>query len=240
MNQNSLLYWYPRIKDLPIPQPRTKIVDLDASYSEILAVVEGNPKAVESKMAKIELAMYELSIPFFLRTAYTAGKHDWLDTCYVTDFHNIRRHIAKLIEDSAMKEIPVDALVFREYIEMDSQFTAFWGKMPVNPERRHFIRNGAIQCRHSYWIEEAIADFNEPYVAIRKSKLASNWRELLADMNVETDEEVELLTGYAEQVARVMEGYWSVDFCKAKDGRWILIDMALGKASWHDERCEYA
>lgn len=34
-------------------------------------------------------------------------------------------------------------------------------------------------------------------------------------------------------------GYWSIDFCKAKDGRWILIDMATGERTWHKEDCEY-
>jgi len=59
-------------------------------------------------------------------------------------------------------------------------------------------------------------------------------------MNDQSADEVELLSGYANQVAGIFPEYWSVDFCKAKDGRWILIDMATGDRSWHDESCEYA
>ena len=44
-----------------------------------------------------------------------------------------------------------------------------------------------------------------------------------------------LLTGYASMVARAIEGFWSVDFCKGADGQWYLIDMATGANSWHPE-----
>ncbi len=174
-----------------------------------------------------------------MRTAYTSGKHDWTDTCYVTDADKIRRHVGMLIQDSALKELPIDAFVFREFIEMDSKFTAFSRTMPINPERRYFIKDGEIQCHHAYWISEAIAEGDEAYARHGMSKLPENWLELLAEMNTQSDEEIELLSSYANQVAKVIEGYWSVDFCKAQDGHWVLIDMALGKASWHDEGCEY-
>ncbi len=240
MNKNSMLYWYPLIKDLDIPQPRTEIVELKASYFELLAILDGEGyEVIESQIEELEEACAKIGIPVFMRTAYTSGKHDWTDTCYVADASILRRHIGMLIEDSAMKEIPIDAFVFREFIEMDSKFTAFGKGMPVNPERRYFIRDGEIQCKHHYWIADAIAEGDEAWAAHGMSKLPENWMELLYEMNLETDEEVELLSNYANQVAEVMEGYWSVDFCKAKDGRWILIDMATGEDSWHDERCEY-
>jgi len=54
-------------------------------------------------------------------------------------------------------------------------------------------------------------------------------------LNTETEEEVKLLTSYAKMVAEQFKGYWSIDFCKAKDGRWILIDMATGQKSWHPD-----
>jgi hypothetical protein len=43
--------------------------------------------------------------------------------------------------------------------------------------------------------------------------------------------EVKLLSEYATEVASVLSDFWPVDFAHAKDGRWILIDMALGKES---------
>jgi hypothetical protein len=209
------------------------MVELEANYSELLEVLDGERyDAIENQIDELETACAIIGLPAFMRTAYTSGKHNWTDTCYITDIDYLRQHICRLIEDSALKEIPIDAFVFREFIEMDSKFTAFSGAMPVNPERRYFFHNGEIQCKHAYWIPEAIAERD-------MSKLPENWLELLAEMNIQSDEEIELLTSYTNQVAKVMEGYWSIDFCKARDGRWILIDMAKGKDSWHDERCEY-
>lgn len=40
----------------------------------------------------------------------------------------------------------------------------------------------------------------------------------------------------AEKVAKRFEGYWSVDFARLRDGRWVLIDMALGEVSWHPKK----
>lgn len=235
-----MLYWFPKIKDLNIPQPRTEIVELKAGYWELLSVLDGELcEPLENQIEEIRAACIQIGLPAFMRTAYTSGKHDWTDTCYVTDSDNIKRHIGMLIQDSALKELEIDAFVLREFIEMDSKFTAFSKDMPVNPERRYFIKDGEIQCKHAYWIPQAIAEWDEIWSERGMSKLPINWLELLAEMNTQSDEEVELLSGYANQVAEVMKGYWSVDFCKAKDGRWILIDMALGEASWHDEGCEY-
>jgi hypothetical protein len=105
--------------------------------------------------------------------------------------------------------------------------------MPVNPERRYFVENGKVICRHPYWIQEAVEKGTKP------EKLPENWREIATAMNIQTQEEIKLLTGYAEQVSKVLDGFWSVDFCKAKDGRWILIDMANGELSWHPDDCQF-
>ena len=111
---------------------------------------------------------------------------------------------------------------------MASKYTAFWNDMPVNPERRYFVENGFLICHHPYWIKEAIV---HPSV--------ENWEKLSEEMNLETDEEIVLLSNYARMASRAVKGFWSVDFCKAKDGRWILIDMAVGGCSWHPEDCPY-
>lgn len=242
INQNSMTYWYPKIKDLDIPQPQTEIIPLDLSLDEIFGILDGDKKSADAwdrQIPKLEQAINKIGLPAFIRTDYTSSKHDWNESCYLAELSNLKRTIANLTEMTLMCDLSLQAFVIREYIEMDSQFTAFSGEMPVNPERRYFIKDGKVQCWHPYWIEKAIGDSDEIGAEIGQSRLPENWRELLAEMNFETLEEVELLSSYARQIVAIMEGYWSVDFCKAKDGRWILIDMALGKASWHDERCEY-
>lgn len=121
---------------------------------------------------------------------------------------------------------------------MASTFTAFVGKMPVNPERRYFIRDGKVQCHHSYWIANSIAEADKAWTARGMSNLVSNWLELLKKLNAENDYEVKRLTAHAELVATKLEGYWSVDFCMAKDRTWYMIDCAQGEQSWHPE-CQY-
>lgn len=113
------------------------------------------------------------------------------------------------------------ALVVREFIPMDSRFTAFYGDMPVNPERRYFIKGGKMICHHPYWIEEAVEESKQPSI--------ENWREVTKELNAETKEEIALLSGYAELVAEKLSGSWSVDFCKARDGQ----------RSWHPEDCPH-
>ena len=57
------------------------------------------------------------------------------------------------------------------------------------------------------------------------------------NLNTETPEEVALLSGYASELGRILEGYWSVDFCCDRDGKWWFIDAAEGNASYHWPDC---
>lgn len=141
----------------------------------------------------------------------------------------LRRHVLALVEATLSCDViglPVNGFVFREYIPMVSMYTAFFSKMPVNPERRYFVENGKVLCHHPYWIKESI---------IKPSK--KNWSQLSDIMNHETTGEISTLLKYASLVSCNLDGFWSVDFCLALDGRWILIDMALGENSWHPKDC---
>lgn len=242
INKNSMAYWWPIIKDLDIPMPKTIIIPLELSFQEMFGILDGDKESAEAwdnYDPVIEKAIKVVGLPAFIRTDYSSNKHDWEESCYLSEVTKLHQTIGNLAEFTLIADLSLTAIVVREYIEMASKFTAFSGNMPVNPERRYFIKDGKIQCKHQYWVMEAIADWHEVYVEIGKPRLPDNWLELLVEMNTETDEEIELLSSYANLVAKVVDGYWSVDFCKAKDGRWILIDMALGEASWHDEACEY-
>jgi len=233
MDKNSMLFWYPLIKNLPIiPQPETIIVEVDPKFA--YDVIDG--KGMYPEMGRFVQTIGKLGLPVFIRTDQMSGKHDWKKTCYfdasLTPSHTgLLGHIYRLTEATLGCDVvgkSVNAFVFRKYIPMDSKYTAFWGEMPVNPERRYFVENGFLVCHHPYWTKDAI---QRPSV--------ENWEELSEEMNKETEEEIALLSRYARLVSNSIEGFWSVDFCKAKDGRWILIDMALGENSWHPEDCPY-
>ena len=225
-DKTSLLHWYPMIKHLDIPQPKTEWTVL--SKDEYRETFEGMPDSLLERV--MDLIKSKFNIPVFIRTDLSSAKHFWKDTCYYDGSEGLREHLFSICEFNHcadMMGLLFKAIVIREYIEMESKYTAF-ENMPVNPERRYFIKDGKVVCHHSYWIKEAI---RRPSV--------DNWEALSDEMNLETPDEIELLTNYSEKVARVIkDGFWSIDFCKAKDGRWILIDMAVGERSWHP-KCEH-
>ena len=226
-----MLIWYPKIKDLPIPQPKTEVYifpeeDLNFIYHENFKL----------NMEEINKVANKIGYPLFVRTDLASGKHYWKQSCYVEKEEDLKKHIIEVLEFNLTADIlglNFKALFFREFIPMDSKFLAFFGDMPVNPERRYFIKDKKIQCHHPYWIEEAIEKGTDA------NKLPVNWNEISKEMNKETKEEINLLSGYAKQIAEIFDGYWSIDFCKAKDGEWYLIDMATGESSWHEKECPH-
>lgn len=225
-DRSSMIYWHAKTKDLDIPQPRTEFVnvskeELDLVYQDM---VPGTLiKRVESMINE------KFSLPVFIRTDHTSDKHGWEKSCFYNG-NDLPMHLYNIIDSTInadMIGLPLEAIAVREYIPMDTKFTAFRGKFPVGSERRYFIRGGKTIEHFPYWSEEPIEDCR----SFRPSE--ENWRELLKELNIETKEEVHLLTSYSDKVANVLGGYWSVDFCRAKDGRWIFIDMADGDKSWH-------
>jgi len=224
-NKSSMLYWYEKIVTCDVPQlSHTEIIPIEIDLYEFF---DGNTGSLQRYNGQLDKAAEGISYPLFMRTDHYSGKHSWTDTCYVE--RNWRDNILTLLDRSYMADLPINAIVFRRYIEMDSVFTAFNG-MPVNPERRYFIVDGEIICHHPYWIPDAIEQGTLP------ENLPINWRELLAEANTESPEEILLLGGYAGKIARrFREGGWSVDFCKGKDGVWYFIDMAEAWRSWHPD-----
>jgi hypothetical protein len=229
MDKSSLLIWYPKTRTLPIPQPKTEILKLpDGSALRNMVL-----RRMTTKQAcdEIRSVADRIGYPLFLRTDQTSAKHGWKKTCFVPMRDDLIRHIYELLdaaEDLDIMGLPVDALVFREYIDMDSKFTAFWG-LPISFERRYFAEGGKVLCRHPYWPENAIKFKEGPEVL--------DWKRLLEEMNRETEGEVKLLTRYAEDVSKLLNGQWSIDFCKSLTGKWYLIDCARAEISWHPKDC---
>ncbi len=224
---SSMLYWWPQIKDLPIPQPKTIV--LPVPILVLAAAVDGDISGLLPFIPQFDAAAEEFGYPVFVRTDHLSAKHQYESTCFVPSPDELLRHIGALVEmNFAIFGPGPSALVFREYISLASAFTAFEG-LPIAPERRYFVRDGEVECHHPYW----------PADAIRRPSTA-DWRAWLDWMNEENDEEIALLLGYAEQVGSRLPGYWSVDFALASGERWFLIDCAEGEKSWHPGECAYA
>lgn len=232
VNKNSMTYWLPIAEqfEMEIPMPMNIIVDkID---KELFEFIMYNKPLSKTTLARIKVAITTLGgYPVFMRSDYGSAKHDYENTCYVPNEKSLLQHIHNLLEWHHLVNVSYNALVFRQFIELESTFTAFKG-LPVNKERRYFIRNGNLQCHHKYWPEDAIW--------IHSVANIPDWKKRLARLNEEDEDEIRLLTGYAELLGSKLKGYWSVDFAKARNGQFYFIDAALGDVSWHDEKCMYA
>ncbi len=226
MDKTSMLYWWPLVKDLGIPVPKTEMILIKPE--DAFAILDGDFSGLNKVWPTVQEKGKEIGFPLFMRTDLYSAKWSWKDTCFIETEKDLNRNIFQLIDGgSAFGDTPTNAIVLREYIPMDSLFTAFWGKMPVNHEFRYFIRNGEVLCSHWYWIAGAIRDNTDE----------KDWQRLLEQGEKKPHD---ILNDYALKVASVLPEFWSVDFCLAKDGRWVLIDLAEGKKSWHPEDCKYA
>lgn len=227
-NKTSLLYWFPKVIDLGIPVPRTVIMPVDARM--ILGALEGETLTPEF-LQEFRTTANKIGFPLFLRTDLQSGKHGWNGTCYVSDTNHLQSNLLGVAEENEMGACMFGphytALVFREFLELETSFIAFYGNMPINKERRYFICDGEILCHHAYWPSEAIEGHTED----------ANWKTKLAALNEESPEEIKFLSDYALRVMTVLPEFWSVDFAKARNGNWYLIDMALGKESYHWRGC---
>lgn len=228
IDKTSMLYWWPKVKSLDIPAPRTEIVEIP--YNHLAAMLDDKrlPSGYEESIIK---AGEKIGYPFFLRTDMASAKHQWERTCFVPKVEELFRHIWALIDTTLAAgmfgELDPNALIFREYLLLDSAFTAFNG-LPISRERRYFVRDGIVECHHPYWIEDAIAKGYPP-------PSDKDWQQLLAVLNQETPDEAGILGPYTSSVGKTLDGYWSVDFAMSQDGIWYLIDMAVGERSWHPE-----
>lgn len=263
INRTSMHYWWPIVSKLDVPMPKTVFVQTSpfGTMSFIQSILVGILEEDETKRTKfeeivklVEKAGEEVGYPFFLRTDTASGKHGWKNTAFVMKKADIPRHILNTAEDMELKDIlglSYKSLVIRQWLELDWRFKAFHGEMPVSRERRYFIREGKVQCHHPYWIEEAIEQAHEGEGGMlfgniyMHHRLPSNWRIQLAEVNTEIPEEINLLMGYAQNVADTLAeqgdlNYYSVDFACGRDRKtWWLIDMAEGERSWHQEGCPF-
>lgn len=229
--RTSLLYWYPKVqKHCPhIPMPRTEILPVSQELLTPLLDGELTPE-IQTIFAQARMTARIIGYPLFLRSDMYSGKHSWKRTCYVPDETSLAAHIQEVIEANEIADffgLPYKALVFREFLELEAKFTAFWGEMPVAKERRYYVNNGVVLCHHPYWPPASI-----------ETPSVEDWEPLLEQLNQESPVEIQHLTHLTEMIGAVLDGYWSVDFAYATNGQWYLIDMADGYISYHWEGCD--
>lgn len=226
----SAFWWWPKIRDLDIPQPRTVMVE--RTYLELVMMVEPGEHKIPPEVCA---AARQIGYPLFARSDQSAAKHDWDNTCHVRTEGDLAGHLKKIALHDGMAGYLSRGWMFRELLELEHDFKVFRG-MPCATEWRCFVNDGRLECAHPYWSAETILDWYrgdmESYESFRPfSKPPPGWREMLAGRYAERPA---VLEEYASLLA-VMPGKWSADFAKHVDGTWYLTDMAPAGLSYHPE-----
>lgn len=224
-NPSCLSFWYPIISTLPgINTPKTKLFPIH--FKDQLTLIDQEPtKESLQVIEQMKEFSKELGYPVFMKNSLFSGKHSWKNTCFVSSPDQFLPHLRHLT-DFAYAVGCEESLywIVREIIPTKAPFTAF-NEMPVTKERRYFVKDGKVVFHHPYWIPSSIQD---PSI--------ENWAEELEKLNHESPEEIKELVSLSETVAKALPGFWSVDFLQDVNGKWYLIDMALGNKSfcWRD------
>lgn len=225
MNPNSLCNWWPKVQGLDVPMPRTEIVRVGRAPEDLL--YSGDIGKLVAPV--IDAVLSTGGCPAFIRTDLMSGKHSYEHTCLLRCVDKVEAHLVALAENQAMclwYGSTLEAFVVREFLELDWLFYAFDG-LPIASERRFFVRDGKIVCKHPYWPEDAIDGHGPTH---------DEWRHWLRGLN-NMRADGSQLDGYATRVAAALPGAWSIDFARHRLGEWYFIDAALAEESWHPEGC---
>lgn len=213
--RNSLLYWYPHVKDIA-KTPKTVWVEVGC-----FGLLENIP---DELIEKLNEKVSEVNgYPVFMRTDTFSGKHDYIHTCYVPSKEKLEENLYYLVDHSFARDLFFKAICLRKFIELDWKFKAFAG-LPIAPEVRVMIRDRNVERWFFYWVKDAI-----------RFPDREDWNRLIDEMEALARDEQKEFLHVSERVARKFDGYWSVDFARSRDGEWYLIDMALGEVSWTPE-----
>jgi ATP-grasp domain, R2K clade family 3 len=226
--KTDLSYWFPILQGTGAMVPKTIILKcpVDLGPMAMGERVDEFPAFAE----EVKAAADAMGYPCFLRTGMTSGKHEWKNTCFIDSPEKVSQHIYNLVEFSECADIfgiPHETWVVREFLNLETSFTAFRG-FPVNQERRYFIAGGKVICSHPYWPEFSI----EGHKPSRP-----DWKKLLEQINHQSAEEIAELTGMSEKISLAFDGAWSLDWARTVDGKWYAIDMAEAHRSFHWPGC---
>ena len=244
--QSSMLYWWPKILHLDIPQPRTMCIRVKNSDME--AATNGGPLP---DLTPVKDAAGIMGYPLFLRSDHMSAKHEWNRTCYVAVPEYLVQQIFNVAEttylSSMFGEITFNAVFLRQFLDLErAGFEAFGHGFPVSKEVRCFIRDGKKECQHPYWFADAIREWADgmDYLAGKfktktKEVIPQNWERMLEQMNLLSYADHARIDSYLEMLGEAFDGYWSADFAKGTDGKWHLLDMARGEVSFHLPGCKH-
>ena len=234
MTNDSALHWLPRITALGLPVPRTHVIALD--YQKMYPIFDGQPCSAFTKLiADVQDYCAKRGTPLFVRTDLSSAKHSGPKGYLLDGKNNVGQVLFELLKHHEMTKFmgsDPQALLLREFLNLDHKFTAFHG-LPIAREWRLFADAEKCHCWHFYWPDEALEGHIQENVI---GLVETLWKYRKYPRG--------LAGTYLKQCAVNAAGVcaegtpvanWSVDFARDVSGKWWLIDIATAKHSWHPE-----
>lgn len=239
LSLNSARHWLPRISAEPLLSPnlpRTEVVLYD--HVTLRGILDGEKlgAAWSTLVDQVAQAARRIGWPVFIRTDLASAKHGGPESYLARSQADVAGVLYRTVEDNELKfwlspDQP-SAFLIRQHLTLEAPFRAFAG-LPIAREWRFYVNAESVLCAHPYWPEASIR-FRRGCVE------PPNWKEHLRELHEQPDgKEWAQLSRLAQTAAAAADPYqvWSVDFAKACDGNWWLIDMALMQNSWHWPGC---
>lgn len=203
--ENTLMYWYPKVKSTSIKTPQTLILKGEREDS-------GMPKF---DIEDIRNVFSEIDDEIFIRGGLGSGSMNYISS--EMDDSEIEEIIMENIFEIEIQsnlflgELP--SLVFRKYLDLDFMDTNNIKDRETHPHVRFFIRNGEIKA--SYNRVEAVS----PQIIQNSEKFMEN--------------NIRKLRDWAREAANTFELPYSIDFIMDTNKEWYCIDMALDGLYWN-------
>lgn len=222
--------WAPAVALAGVAAPATVAVPLSFELQEaILENLDLSPECMSNLQGivrEIEDMGARHGFPLFIKTSFTSNKHEWATSCCLesADPDAVLNQLANIVGSQGFSPYPISAsLLIREMLDTAPAFHAFEG-MPVTQEFRFFAGAGRVDGYQPYWPAHSI-----------QNPSVEDWAQRLEGISKLKPADLQHLIGMASAVTSKLEGDWSVDFLKDRQGKWWLIDMAEGALSYRNE-----
>lgn len=241
--ENSIAFWFPKIRDCGIAVPRTMLFDTPPELFQ--AFYMSNPK---QDMARIQAFVEDAVLPavrqerlgrVFLKNGCLSDKFHASDGC-LADAGNMASALVHIMQAAmeccGFQYDGTDVIAVRERIRHDPRKTAcIYHGLPFRTEYRAFydFDDKKLLFVHDYWDK----DYVYPHLRDRTDKVVYDacYPEVRARHEAHVNEVSKLMTDAMGRVEG-MSGSWSVDVLEDEDGKFWLIDMALAPMSAYWEK----
>lgn len=229
----SMLYWYPRIKELDVPLPETELFSIDGTETTF-EIQEGGldmDKLIETMQNIPVEDIQELveSLPTenaHIRSDWKASRLAGGEGRKITPEPKfIHEQVMHLIDSMAMTGFPSRSLVVREWIEVDELARSY--DAGICPEVRFIIDEGEVL---GGFVDVYEDDFD-------RSFSPEEAEEILDELEQRLENNYDQIESWAKAIAEELDDTgWSVDFIQDVDGNWHITDMALYGLYWSEKK----